>query len=317
MHKFDNASAGWLLQPMNLNRLPHFAAVVEAGSFTRAAERLGVSKAVVSHQVAELEREVGATLLVRSTRRVEPTEAGRLFHARCVSILRDVGDALAEVTSAVEQPAGTLRIAAPNDFGAAVLVPVVADFVARYPDCRVELELADQTVDLLSGRLDLAIRVGWLEDSNLQARKVGSFRQLLVASAPFAPRMSEIGDPSDLATLPFVSNMALKHPLDWRFSRAGEADQDVRMTAAISIDTTPAVLAAVLVGGGISVLPDFLVDDLLVSGRLVHALPTWSLPSGGIHAVFPVARYRPAKVRVFLDMLVTASRQMGHVLSAA
>lgn len=302
---------------MNLNRLPYFAAVVDAQSFTRAAERLGVTKAVVSHQVAELEREVGATLLVRSTRRVEPTEAGRLFHARCVSILKDAGDALAEVTSAVDRPVGTLRIAAPNDFGAAVLVPIVTDFVARYPDCRVELELADQTVDLLSGRLDLAIRVGWLEDSNLQARKVGSFRQLLVARAPFASGIAQISDPSDLATHPFVANMALKHPLDWRFSRAGDADQDVQMTAAISIDTTPAVLAAVLVGGGISVLPDFLVDDLIASGRLVHVLPAWTLPSGGIHAVFPVARYRPTKVRVFLDMLVTASRQMGNVQPVA
>src|SRR3954463_7030341 len=112
-------------QPPNLNRLAYFAAVVETGSFTAAAARLGITKAVVSQQVARLEEELGTTLLVRTTRRVEPTEAGRAFHARCVVILRESEEAFVEITRAAGSPTGTLRITAPFDYGAAVVVPAL------------------------------------------------------------------------------------------------------------------------------------------------------------------------------------------------
>ncbi|TIT45536.1 MAG: LysR family transcriptional regulator, partial [Mesorhizobium sp.] len=124
---------------MNLNRLAYFAAVVDAGSFTRAAERLGITKAVVSQQVARLERDVGTTLLIRTTRRVHPTEAGRTFHARCLLVLQQAEDAFDELAQAATEPTGTLRITAPNDYGTSAVVPVVAAFSARYPACRVEL----------------------------------------------------------------------------------------------------------------------------------------------------------------------------------
>src|SRR3954462_3039619 len=110
---------------MNLNRLAYFAAVVDTGSFTRAAERLGITKAVVSQQVARLEHDLGVTLLVRTTRRVHPTEAGRMFHARCAVILREAGDAFDELAQSAAGPTGTLRIAAPHDYGTSVAVPVV------------------------------------------------------------------------------------------------------------------------------------------------------------------------------------------------
>lgn len=294
---------------MNLNRLAYFAAVADTGSFTRAAERLRISKAVVSQQVAELEREVGATLLLRTTRRVQPTEAGRLFHARCTAILREAEEAFGELAQGAAQPSGTLRITAPNDYGIVTLVPVVTAFSARYPQCRVELVLHDQTLDLLTGEIDLAIRVGWLEDSSLQARRIGSFRQMLVGGPALAARIAAARQPEDLAGLPFVANMALKEPLLWQFARGDGERRTVRLQATIAIDTTPAVLAAVQIGGGLSVLPDFLVRDLLAAGQLLHVLPAWQLPAGGIHAVYPAARFRPAKVTAFLAMLIEAERR--------
>ncbi len=294
---------------MNLNRLAYFAAVVDTGSFTRAAERLRITKAVVSQQVAELEREIGTSLLIRTTRRVHPTEAGRMFHARCILILREAEDAFGELAQVAAEPTGTLRITAPNDYGITKVVPTVTAFTARYPACKVELMLRDQTVDLLSGEVDMAIRVGWLEDSGLQARKIGSFRQILVGCAGFADQIAAARDPEDVAALPFVANMALKEPLLWQFSRGDLERRAVRMQAAIAIDTTPAVLAAVLAGAGISVLPDFLVADLILSGHLVHAAREWQLPAGGIHAVYPAARFRPAKVTAFLAMLVDGEKQ--------
>jgi DNA-binding transcriptional LysR family regulator len=294
---------------VNLNRLAYFAAVVDTGSFTRAAERLRITKAVVSQQVAQLERETGSTLLVRTTRRVHATEAGRLLYARCALILREAEDAFDELAQAAAEPTGTLRVTAPNDYGIATVVPVVTAYAARYPARRVELMLRDQTVDLLSGEIDLAIRVGWLADSSLQARKIGSFQQLLVGSPALADQIAAAGKPEDLAKLPFIANMALKEPLLWQFSRGALERRAVRMQAAIAIDTTPAVLAAVRAGAALSVLPDFLVGDLLRSGDLVHALPEWGLPSGGIYAAYPAARFRPAKVTAFLAMLTQAEKR--------
>jgi len=158
---------------MNLNRLVYFAAVVDTGSFTRAAEQLGITKAVVSQQVAQLEREVGTALFVRTTRRVHLTEAGRMFHARCVLILREAEEAFDELAQASAEPTGTLRITAPYDYGTSVVAPVATAFTARYPDCRAELTLSDQKLDLVSEKMDLAIRVGWLTNSSLYARRIG------------------------------------------------------------------------------------------------------------------------------------------------
>jgi DNA-binding transcriptional LysR family regulator len=296
---------------MNLNRLAYFAAVVDTGSFTRAAERLGITKAVVSQQVARLERDIGTTLLIRTTRRVHPTEAGRLFHARCVSILREAEDAFDALAQAAAEPTGTLRITAPNDYGTSAVVPVVTAFCARYPACQVELMMSDQTIDLVSGRMDMAIRVGWLADSSLQARRIGTFQQLLVCDASFAARITA-SKPEDLADLPFVANLALREPLLWQFSR-GKLERRVRMQATISIDATPAVLAAVRLGSGLSVFPDFEVRDDLAAGRLVQVLPEWQLPAGGIYTVYPAARFRPPKVAAFVEMLIAAEQQKGSV----
>ncbi len=299
---------------MNLNRLAYFAAVVDTGSFTRAATRLHITKAVVSQQVAELERETGTTLLVRTTRSVRPTEAGRMLHARCGVILRAAEEAFGELSQSASEPTGTLRITAPNDYGIATMIPVVTAYTARYPTAQVELALQDRTVDLLSGEIDIAIRIGWLADSSLQARKIGSFRQLLVGGADFAKQISKLQNPEDLTRLPFIANMALKEPLLWQFSRGELEKREIRMQAAVAIDTTPGVLAAVQTNGGLSVLPDFLIGDLIASRQLVHVLPEWQLPSGGIYVVYPAARFRPAKVTAFVAMLIDAEKRKGSKL---
>ena len=293
---------------MNLNRLSYFAAVVDAGSFTGAAARLGITKAVVSQQVARLEEEVGTTLLVRTTRKVRPTEAGRAFHVRCTNILREAEDAFGELGQAASAPTGTLRITAPFDYGISRVVPASSEFTLKYPTCSVELSLGDRTVDLMSGNLDMAIRVGWLSDSNLQARRIGSFGQLLVCSPLFGDAIADFSHPDQLDALPFVANVALRSPLEWNFSQGETEKEVVSWRAAISIDATMAVHAAVLGGAGLSVLPDFLVSADVAAGRLIHVLPAWDLPSGSIHAVFPAARFRPSKVAAFVDELTATER---------
>lgn len=296
-------------EALNLNRLAYFAAVVDTGSFTRAAEYLGITKAVVSNQVAKLEQDIGTTLLVRTTRRLQPTEAGRLFHARCVSILREAEDAFDELAEARTEPKGVLRLTAPYDYGTSVVVPLATAFTARYPACKIELNLTDETLDLVAGNIDLAIRVGWLTDSSLQARRIGSFRQILVGAQDLSDRIAGIATPEDLTGLPFIANTALHDPLQWTFSHGDAVEHVVRFTAAISINTTPAVLGAVRAGGGLSVVPDFLAEEHLQIGGLLHVLPDWQLPSGGVYTVYPAARFRSPKVTAFVGMLTESLKK--------
>ncbi|MDO5658432.1 MAG: LysR family transcriptional regulator [Paracoccus sp. (in: a-proteobacteria)] len=288
------------MQPVNLNRLSYFVAVVETGSFTRAAQRLGITKTVVSQQVARLEDELRTALLSRTTRSVTPTEAGRLLHARSARILQDAGDALGEIAQGNAAPSGHLRVAASNDYGAQVIAPVAAAFTRRYRDCTVELILSDSRLDPVAAQIDLSIRAGWLEDSTLQARRIGSFRQLLVASPDIPAPLT----PEDLPERPFIANTALRDPLTWRFAHAATV-ANTRLSAVLTANTTTATLAMALAGGGMAVLPDYVVTDHLRLGRLIHLLPDWTLPEGGIHAVYPAARFRPPKVTAFVQMLIS------------
>ncbi|MET0267946.1 MAG: LysR substrate-binding domain-containing protein [Duganella sp.] len=303
MLKIYNESAAGQGGLGNLRRLTYFVAVVETGSFTAAAERLGITKAVVSQQVARLETEFRTSLLVRTTRRVQPTEAGQAFYLRCALILRQAEEAFDELAEGAAEPSGTLRLTAPFDYGVGVVVPVIAAFRQRYPACKVDAILSDQTLNVMNSNIELAIRVGWLADTSLQARQVGTFRQLLVASASMTSRVAQVQQPQEIATLPFIANTALHEHRKWRFSRQGSEPQDVTVEAEVYLDATLAVREAVCCGMGLSVLPDFAIADDLAAGRLIQVLPQWLLPSGGIHAVFPAARYRPAKVRAFVDLL--------------
>jgi len=288
----------------NLKRLAYFAAVVEAGSFTAAAERLGITKAVVSQQVARLERDFQTQLLTRTTRRIVVTEAGVAFYERCSRILREAGDAFDELADIPTEPSGTLRLTAPLDYGLTAVVATVVEFSRKFPRCKVDLSLSDQSLDLHAGEAELAIRVGWLTDPELQARQIGGFRQLLVATSTWARRLDRKRGPEQIADLPFVANSALKTPETWIFQNAQGLRKEVRVNAGMRLDATLAVREAVCQGAGLSVLPDYAVATELAQGRLVQLLPAWTLPGGGIHVVYPAARFRPAKVKRFVDMLI-------------
>ena len=308
MSTANNRTESGSVDLASLKRLAYFAAVVEGGSFTAAAERLGITKAVVSQQVARLERDFQTQLLTRTTRRVVATEAGTAFYERCARILREAGDAFDELANVPTEPAGTLRLTAPLDYGLTVVMAAVVDFSKKFPQCKVDLTLSDQSLDLHAGEAELAIRVGWLTDLELQARQIGSFRQLLVEPPTWAHRIVRKRGPDQIADLPFVANSALKTRESWTFSDAQGLQKHVRVDAAIRLDATLAVREAVCQGAGLSVLPDYSVATELAQGRLVNLLPAWTLPSGGIHVVYPAARFRPAKVKRFVEILTERHR---------
>ncbi|MER0238891.1 LysR family transcriptional regulator [Fulvimarina sp. MAC8] len=301
-----------MVEPRILSRLVYFSAVVETRSFTRAADRLGITKAVVSQQVSRLEEDLQTALLVRTTRRVEPTEAGRLLYERAAGVLREAGDAIAETAQSNTEPRGTLRILAPADYGSLVIVPVVADFLARYPGCTADLRLDDRIADILEGEIDLSIRVGWLADSSLHARRLGAFDQFLVAASKFRSETEALTSPEDLSALPLIANTALPDPTTWHFTHASGKRQSLEVEARLAVDTTRGVQAAALSGAGLAVLPEFAAADDIAAGRLIRVLPDWTLPTGGIHAVFPSARLRPKRVSAFVEMLSSALKSAAN-----
>jgi DNA-binding transcriptional LysR family regulator len=293
----------------NLKRLAYFAEVVETGSFTAAAQRLGITKAVVSQQVAKLEQAFETTLLVRTTRSVRPTDEGRAFYERCYRVLSEAQEAFDGLEADDRAPSGMLRLTAPFDYGVAVVVPAIAEFQKRHAACTADIVISDRTLDPVEKDIELAIRVGWLNDSNLRARRIGSFQQILVGSPDLAARLAGRTQPDQIADLPFVANSVLRDPLGWIFSDGEGRQRSVRFAATLVIDATLGALEAVRSGVGASVLPDYAVQGDLASGRLVRLLPDWRLESGGIYAVTPATRFRRARVSAFLDVLIEWERR--------
>jgi DNA-binding transcriptional LysR family regulator len=287
---------------VNLNRLAVFAALVRAGSFTRAAEELGMTKAMVSQHLARLEQELGVTLLVRSTRRMSLTEAGATFHADCVRILAEADAAIARVGESRDTPRGTLRLTASLDYGIAVVVPKLARFMREHPAVQVDLVLSDHISDVIAERFDLAIRGGWLRDSSLRSTRIGGFRQLLVATPDYLAAHGTPRRPEDLAAHGAIAMSALPAPLRWTFTAQGGQRRTVRLRQNAQANSAAAVRGLVLAGAGIAVLPDYMVEDDIRAGRLVALLAQYRLPEGGVHAVYP-GRKAPAKVRAFIDLL--------------
>ena len=286
---------------VNLNRLAAFAAVVESGSFTAAAEKLGLTKAMVSQHVSRLEKELGVSLLTRTTRKVMPTETGTAFYADCAQVLQGLEAAIARVGGGSEVPGGTLRLTVAEDYGAAVVVPAIAGFMNKYPAMKVELVATDQVVDLVAGRFDLAIRTGWLRESSLRATRLGDFDQIVAAAPAYLKKFGTPKRPEDLTNHRWIAISLLRSPLTWTFTSKDGRTQKVRVSAAVSTNSTASLRAFMREGVGVSILPDYMLDADIRTGRLVRLLSGWSLPQGGVHAVYPNARYTSAKVRAFVD----------------
>lgn len=285
---------------VDLNALPVFAAVAETGGFTAAAHRLGVAKAKVSLAVARLESQLGVTLFSRTTRRVALTEAGQGLYAQCVPALRGVQESLAQVGADAELT-GALRIGASVDYAAQTVAHALAAFSALHPHLEIDLRTSDRVVDMLKEGIDVALRMGWLRDSTLRAARLGEFEQYLVASPAYLARSARIAGPHDLARHEWIALTLLQTPLTWRFASAHGQRRVVRVAARLRTDSVGALRSLLLHGCGVSVLDQFSADEPLRSGTLVRVLPAWSLPRGGIYAVYPPGRHVPAKVRAFID----------------
>ncbi|MGO4325976.1 LysR family transcriptional regulator [Cupriavidus sp. 2TAF22] len=291
------------LQHVNLNRLAIFVAVVETGSMTSAAERLGLAKTVVSSHMQRLEAEIGASLLHRTTRRLSVTDSGKAFYQACRQIIATAESAIADAAGRTGPLRGALRVSAPIDYGSLVVAPALVALRAAQPALEIELACNDRYVDLIAERVDVAIRLGRLQDSNHRAVRLGSFVKWLVASPGFVKAWGQPRSPLDLAGLPCVALSILPRPHSLTLRNGQQQQQTLRCTNLLMANTAHACRAAVLAGGGFGLLTDFSVREDVQAGRLVRLLPDWETEAAGIQAIFPPTSHPPPKVMAFIDAL--------------
>jgi DNA-binding transcriptional LysR family regulator len=293
--------AGMTLEP---NDLLLFARVVDEGSFSRAAQRLGLPKSTVSRRVAALEAQLGERLLLRTTRKLSVTDFGRavLEHARHVA--EDVAAAESLAQHRQRQPRGRLRVSMASDFANLLLAPMLAGFVLQYPEVTLELDLSARFVDLVGEGFDLALRVGPLrDDATLAARAVASFRGGLYAAPAYIARRGMPAEPEALMehdTLRVLGRSG--EPSPWTLVR-GEMRWEGVPPGPATANSPELLLRIALGGAGIAVVNDSHVVPYLQRGELVQVLPEWSAPPVTVWAVFPGRRLMPAHTRAFLDAL--------------
>jgi DNA-binding transcriptional LysR family regulator len=303
---------------VDLNRIATFVKVVDAGSFTGAAERLGVPKSSVSRGVAHLEEELGTRLLQRTTRSLTLTDAGRAFYERARAHLAALEDTTNEIADMGRDPRGTVRVTAPVDFGTVLLADIVARFVKKHPKIRVELALTARRVDLVAEGFDLAIRFGSLEDSTLVARRLGPTSMGLFAGAAYLRKRGTPKKVQDLASHDFIlfRSRAVMSPLRLR---GPDGDEMVHVDGPVEADDITFIRAAVVAGAGIGLLPMFLCGAALENprcreaaeaGSIVRVLPEHVMPGAPAHIVTPSTRQEPARATLFREFLVDALKNV-------
>jgi LysR family transcriptional regulator for bpeEF and oprC len=285
-----------------LQAMEVFVQVVDAGSFTRAADTLHLPKATVSTLVQSLESTLSAKLLHRTTRLVTVTTDGAAFYERCVRILSDVRDAEESLSRTRLSPSGRLRVDVPTGLASEVLIPALPAFFERYPDIVMELGSTDRLVDLVEEGVDCAIRGGELADSNLIARRVGVINFLTAASPGYLDRYGTPGHPLELERHRCVNYFSAKtgKTYNWDFRR-GDERIEVALPGIIALNDTNAYVHAGLAGLGIVQMTDYQILQHVASGRMVQLLADWTSDPLPVHIIYPQNRHLSAKVRVFVE----------------
>jgi DNA-binding transcriptional LysR family regulator len=292
-----------------LTRMRAFIDVVEAEGFSAAARKIGRSKALLSKYVRELEDDLGALLLNRTTRQFSLTEAGHTYFKRASEIVREIDSLADTVRESSSDVKGRIKLSAPRTFADAPIGQSLIDFALAHPDIVLDIHLDDRFVDLVEEGFDLAIRISRLENSSLIARKLAPFSVRLCATPELVARIGAPQRPRDLAHLPCIIDTNGRWLSSWPFKGDEGEVISVQVSGPIEVNSPLAARAAALSGLGFTILPDFIAAPDIAAGRLQTFLDDHLLTGGGIFAVYPHRRYLPAKVRVFVDFLVQWFRQ--------
>ena len=296
---------------MRWDGVSEFVYVAEYESFTRAAKELGISTAQVSRQVSAIEKRLKIKLLHRTTRKVSLTEEGRVFYQHCRGVLDGLDAAEQAVNNLQSKPQGKIKLTAPVTYGEQQLLPLVNDFMVQYSDIKVTAFLSNQTIDLIDGGYDLAIRIGKLSDSTMMAKKL-SHRTNFVCAAP--SYLDKYGTPHSLNDLS-QHNCLLGTRDYWHFIDTDQIDTDpqtnnsvgkernLRVSGNIQYNSGHSLVDAALKGLGIVQLPDYYVQKYLASGELISLLDNYREPEESIWAIYPYNRHLSPRIRLLVDYL--------------
>lgn len=287
----------------HFSALPIFVSVVECGSFSAAGQKLGLSKSAISKRITQLEQHLGIQLLQRTTRSLSLTDAGARYfeYIRPAVLLTQEGlDAISELQ---QTPKGNLRISVPMVFGRLYIAPLIAEFLKRYPDIQLQMQMDDKTTDLITDGFDLAIRIGELPDSSLIARKIAPCLSVICASPAYLAQHGLPMVPSELTQHNCLFYSYFQDGVEWSF-HSPDGMQRIQPKGNYQVNNSDAIHLACLDGLGIANLPRFIVESDLQAGRLQTILTDFPLPEHGIYAVYPQRKYLPTKVKVLIEFLM-------------
>ncbi|MEQ1753522.1 MAG: LysR substrate-binding domain-containing protein [Micropepsaceae bacterium] len=287
-----------------------FVRVMEAGSFTRAAAELELTKSTVSEAVRRLETRLGIRLLNRTTRRVAPTEAGQAYFHRARKALEEAKAASSEAGALNEEPIGRLRVATPEAFTRGLITPLLPDMLAAWPDLQVEFVEGVAPVDLLEAGVDLAIRIATVLEDNLIVRRLGSSRVVIAAAPAYLSARGIPRHPSELPMHNTIGFTPMFWGHEWRFLRGGEAI-NVPIRPVVLTNAAETLRGAALAGVGLTAMPSWMIIGELSRGDLVEVLTDWRTTEYGIYAVYPSNRLMAKKVKLFADLVARRIRECG------
>ena len=280
-----------------------FTAVVDTGSFARAAEKLELSRGMTSRYVAQVEAHLGVRLLNRTTRRLSLTEAGNDYYQRATQVLALVEEAEQAASHEAAEPRGTLRINASVAFGARHMGTLISAYLRRYPEVRVDLTLNDRIVDLVEEGFDVAVRIARRIDPGLVARRIAPARMIACASPAYLRQSGAPKTPADLVRHNCLTYAYAGAQNEWRFTR-GKREQTVKVGGTLHANNGDILSRAAADGLGVTVQPTFLIDGLFREKKLMRVLEGWEADSLTIFAVYPSRQFLPAKVRSFIDFML-------------
>lgn len=283
-----------------------FVQVVDSGSFTSAAEALGTAKSRVSKQINQLENHLSTRLLQRTTRRVQLTEAGRLYHAHALRILETVRAGELAVAACHDVPHGRLRISLPRGLEEARFLDLLPRFMALYPEVVPEISVTGRFLNLLEENLDLAIRIGHLADSSLVARRLGGTASRIVATPSYWRQYGRPAQPDDLLSHHCLVYTERAEPYRWQFTGPEGQPFSVHVKARMAADDGTLLHRCAVAGHGVMQIPEVIVREDIGAGRLEVVLEEYEQTEMGIYAVYPSAKYLSINVRTFVDFLVEA-----------
>ena len=287
-----------------LDGMKTVVAVVETNSFTAASLRLGISKALVSKYVGEVESRLGTRLFNRTTRQLALTEAGRSYYEQSLVLLEQFSAMVDNVTGEQSSPRGILRLSAPVTFGEMKLSPLLPKFLDLYPELQVELRLTNSAIDMLEEGIDVRIRIGGVDDSTMIARHLSTFPLILCASPDYIKSHGKPQTPTQMEQHRCIIDSNFRIGKQWPIISPDGNPQTINVQSHIAVNSPQAVREIAIAGAGIGMIPKFIVDDALTDGRLIPILPSYTTLEFGLFAIYPHRKYVSKKVRCFIDFVI-------------